>query len=307
MGINHTTLAQAKEHYELHKKEFDKQEHSLTDGYKDADDDRYVKLKDFASVVRKELRVKTIQRTHNTMFMYREGELMMMGYIGYGDFATSVHGDDKYIVCARGVQNMKYCESGDQHNMRMSVNMDTAVKHAKRSFQSYSVYECAKALVKSAKGGVVEALHKRQKQCDDAIAAVGLDTSAYGSSKKASQRLMAEMRSMVQAGHTFNDKELDADIRTMFALTEERKLFSEVVPMNFVHVNERYGQQVVNCVRIKDVTNYMCELDTTHTFAMDKVPEDIEHKCAALSICEDDHFIEGVGHRVNDHTFYLYV
>ncbi len=118
---------------------------------------------------------------------------------------------------------------------------------------------------------------------------------------------MAEMRSMVQAGHTFNDKELDADIRTMFALTEDRKLFSEVVPMNFVHINERYGQQVVNCVRIKDVSNYMCELDAVQTFAMDEVPEDVEHKCAALGICEDDHFIEGVGHRVNDHTFYLYV
>ena len=307
MSIGHTTVAQAKEHYELHKERFDKLEQRLGDDYYKEVIDKYTKLKNFARMVRKEMRVKTIMRADNTMHIYREGELMVMGYIGYGDFATSVHGEDKYIVCARGVQNMKYCESGDQHNMRMSVNMDTAVKHAKRSFQNYSVYECAKALVKSAKGGVVEALHRRQKQCDDAVAAVGLDTTTYGSAKKASQRLMAEIRSMVQAGHTFNDKELDADIRTMFALTEERKLFSEVVPMNFVHVNERYGQQVVNCVRIKDVTNYMCELDTTHTFAMDKVPEDIEHKCAALSICEDDHFIEGVGHRVNDHTFYLYV
>lgn len=307
MSINHTTMRQAEEHYELHKNEFDKLEHSLTDSYNDADDNRYVKLKDFASVVRKEMRVHTIQRTHNTMFIYRKGELMMMGYIGYGDFATSVHGEDKYVVCARGIQNMKYCESGDQHNMRMSVNMDTAVKHAKRSFQSYSIYECAKALVSGVKNSVQHVINEKQQKCNEAIAAVGLDTTGYTGAKKATQRLMAEIRSMVQAGHTFNDKELDADIRAMFALTEDRKLFSEVVPMNFVHVNERYGQQVVDCARIKDVTNYMAELDTVQTFAMDEVPEDIEHKCAALSICEDGHFVEGVGQRINDHTFYLYV
>lgn len=307
MSINHTTMRQAEEHYELHKNEFDKLEHSLTDSYNDADDNRYVKLKDFASVVRKEMRVHTIQRTHNTMFIYRKGELMMMGYIGYGDFATSVHGEDKYIVCARGIENMKYCASGDQHNMRMSVNIDTAVKHAKRSFQSYSIYECAKALVGGVKNSVQHVINKKQQKCNEAIAAVGLDTTGYSGAKKATQRLMAEIRSMVQAGHTFNDKELDADIRAMFALTEDRKLFNEVVPMNFVHVNERYGQQVVNCARIKDVTNYRCELDTAQTFAMDEVPEDMEHKCAALSICEDGHFVEGVGQRINDHTFYLYV
>ena len=307
MSINHTTMRQAEEHYELHKNEFDKLEHSLTDSYNDADDNRYVKLKDFASVVRKEMRVHTIQRTHNTMFIYRKGELMMMGYIGYGDFATSVHGEDKYIVCARGIENMKYCASGDQHNMRMSVNMDTAVKHAKRSFQNYSIYECAKALVGGVKNSVQNVINAKEQKCQEAIAAVGMNTTSYGDAKKATQRLMAEIRSMVQAGHTFNDKELDADIRAMFTLTEDRKLFSEVVPMNFVHVNERYGQQVVDCARIKDVTNYTAELDTVQTFAMDEVPEDIEHKCAALSICEDGHFVEGVGQRINDHTFYLYV
>jgi hypothetical protein len=307
MSINHITMRQAEEHYELHKERFDKLDSRLGDDYYKEANSRYTALLDFASVVRKEMRVHTIPRTDNTMHIYRKGELMMMGYIGYGDFATSVHGEDKYIVCARGIENMKYCASGDQHNMRMSVNIDTAVKHAKRSFQNYSIYECAKALVGGVKNSVQNVINAKEQKCQEAIAAVGMNTTSYGDAKKATQRLMAEIRSMVQAGHTFNDKELDADIRAMFTLTEDRKLFSEVVPMNFVHVTERYGQQVVDCARIKDVTNYMAELDTVQTFAMDEVPEDMEHKCAALSICEDGHFVEGVGQRINDHTFYLYV
>lgn len=305
MGISHTTVAQAKETYELNKDRFNRLEQQLTDAH--PNNTRYTALKDFASVVRKELRVQTIPRTDNTVHVYRDGDLMTMGYIGFGDFATSVHGDDKYIVCARGIENMKYCESGDQHNMRMALKMDTAMKHAKRSLQSYSIHECASILAKSVKSSVQEISHKKNAQCDEAVKTVGLNISSYGGAKKAMERLMAEMHSMVQAGHEFNDKELDADIRAMFALLEDRKQFSDVVPMQFVHVNERYGQQVVNFARLKDITSWRPEVEHVHTVRPDEVSEDIQHGCAAMSICEDGQFVDGVGYRVNDHTFYLYV
>lgn len=293
MGISHTTVAQAKKTYELNKDRFDRT--------------NIEQLEIFAHTVRKELRVKTIPRDDNTVHVYRDGDLMTMGYIGFGDFATSVHGDDKYIVCARGIENRKYSDHGDQYNMRMALKMDTAMKHAKRSLQSYSIHECASILAKSVKSSVQEISHKKKAQCDEAVAAVGLNISSYGGAKKAMERLMAEMHSMVQAGHEFNDKELDADIRAMFALTEDRKLFSDVVPMQFVHVNERYGQQVVNLARIKDINEWRPEIEHVHTVRPDEVSEDIQHGCAAMSICEDAQFVDGVGYRVNDHTFYLYV
>ena len=293
MGISHTTVAGAKELYDPHKDRFDRT--------------NIEQLEIFAHTVRKELRVKTIPRCDNTAYVYRDGDLMTMGYIGFGDFATSVHGDDKYIVCARGIENMKYCESGDQHNMRMALKMNTAMKHAKRSLQSYSIHEYALVLAKGVKSKVEDSVRATKDKCNEAVSAVGLDARSYGTTKKATDRLMAEMRSMIQAGHTFNDKELDADIRTMFALTEDRKLFSDVIPMQFIHVNERYGQQVVNCARLKDITAWRSEVEHVHTLRPDEVPEDIQHGCAALSICEDGQFVDGVGYRVNDHTFYLYV
>jgi hypothetical protein len=43
------------------------------------------------------------------------------------------------------------------------------------------------------------------------------------------------------------------------------------------------------------------------SYEPDEMSEDMQHKCAAMSMCEDGHFVEGVGYKVNAHTFYLYV
>jgi len=268
---------------------------------------RRPELLNFIRAVEKSVRVKTIPRDKKTAFVYREGDLMTMGYIGYGDFATSVHGDAKYIVCSRHVENNKYCHSGDQHNMRMAVNMNTAVKHAKRNLTPFTVSECAISLIRGVKQEVGNFSRDVRSKYDHAKLTVGLNTSSYGGSSKAVDRLMAELRLMVQSGHQFVDKELEADIRTMFAEQEEANKFrGGAVPMDFVTLSSKWGKDVVDCVRIKDVTGFMHDIESVTSYEPDAVPEDISHKCAAMSICEDGHFVEGVGYRVNDRTFYLY-
>lgn len=268
---------------------------------------RRPELLNFIRAVEKSVRVKTIPRDKKTAFVYREGDLMTMGYIGYGDFATSVHGDDKYIVCSRHIENNKYCHSGDQHNMRMAVNMDTAVKHAKRNLTPFTVSECAITLIRGVKQEVGNFSRDVRSKYEHAKLSVGLNTSGYGNAGKAADRLMAELRLMVQSGHQFMDKELDADIRTMFAEQEEANKFrGDAVPMDFVTLSSKWGKDVVDCVRISDVTGFMHDIESVTSYDPDTVPEDISHKCAALSMCEDGHFVEGVGYRVNDRTFYLY-
>lgn len=272
---------------------------------------KYVKpqLYEFVRAVEKTLRVKTIPRCDKTLHVYREGDLMTMGYIGYGDFATSVNGGNKFIVCARGIENMKYSTSGNQHNMRMAINMDTAVKHAKRHLMSYTVGECALAMVRDVTGEVNTFRNAVQSKYAETIQAVGINTRGYGSDRKAAERLMAELRTMVQSGHTFIDKELNAAVHTMFEQQEEANKFRDTaVPMDFVNIAERWGKQVVNYARIKDVTtSYNPEVEMVRSYEPDEMSEDMQHKCAAMSMCEDGHFVEGVGYKVNAHTFYLYV
>ncbi len=272
--------------------------------------DKYVKpqLYEFARALEKAMRVKVIPRCNKTLHVYREGDLMIMGYIGYGDFATSVKSEDKFIVCARSIENNKYCSSGDQHNMRMALNMDTAVKHAKRNLMSYTIGECATALVDDASSAVKRVRSDATDEYDNATAKVGITTRGYGDEAKARDRVVAELRAMVQSGHTFVDKGLDADIRTMFSCQEEYNRFTNgSVPMDFVHIREQWGKQVVQCARIADVTGYHHQADMARTLSPDEISEDIQHKAAAMSMCEDGHFVEGIGYRVNANTFYFYV
>lgn len=302
MSISHTTVDAAK----VYTAEYTRMREGVPH-----EQGKYVKpqLYEFVRAVEKTLRVKTIPRCDKTLHVYREGDLMTMGYIGYGDFATSVSGDNKFIVCARSIENNKYCSSGDQHNMRMAINMDTAVKHAKRHLVSYTVGECATALVQDVAKEVNRFKNTVQNKYDETIQAVGINTRGYGSDRKAAERLMAELRTMVQSGHTFIDKELDAAVRDMFEQQEEANRFREgAVPMDFVHIAERWGKQVVNYARVKDVTRtYLPEVEMVRSYEPDEVSEDMQHKCAAMSMCEDGHFVEGVGYKVNAHTFYLYV
>ena len=298
MGISHTTVAGAKEYTVEYTRMRNNEPH---EGYRNVSP----KLYEFARAVEKALRVKTIPRCEKTVHVYREGELMTLGYIGFGDFATSVHGDDKFIVCSRHVENMKYCSSGDQHNMRMAINMDTAVKHAKRNLTPYTVGECATALMKVAQSKVREVESMVKGKYREAVEEVGLN---YGGYHKKCEPLMAELRAMVQAGHKFLDKELDSNVRAMFAEQEEANRFTGgAVPMDFVTITEKWGRQTVDVARLSDITSYRTDVLSTQSFQPEEVPADIQHKCAAMSICEDGQFVDGVGYRVDDRTFYVYV
>ena len=91
MGLDHKTVAQAKEFYEMNTAMLDETQQKNPD------------LVAFTRAVERTMRVKTVPRDRNTSWVYRDGDLMAIGYIGYGDFATSVHGENKFVVCARGI------------------------------------------------------------------------------------------------------------------------------------------------------------------------------------------------------------
>ena len=94
----------------------------------------------------------------------------------------------------------------------------------------------------------------------------------------------------------------------MFAEQEEANRFTGgAVPMDFVTITEKWGRQTVDVARLSDITSYRPDVSLTQSFQPEEVPADIQHKCAAMSICEDGQFVDGVGYRVDDLTFYVYV
>ena len=269
-------------------------------------------LKDFCTAIEKSIGargVKTVMRTANTAWVYMEGEDMAMGWVGYGDFQTSrTARDNKYAVYARDIRNMKYNDMNDQHFMRVALKMDVALKHAKAYLRNYSTWETAEALSVPVRRDVDEVRKAAQRAYQVALETVGIG------SRYAAQAgpLLQELGYMVLSGHTFTSPELGANIQDMLNKKKVSARFKndDAVPMDFVRVyTTSYGEQRVDTVRVKDITNYRREIDTDHnrTWLAKELPEELMGKIAVMAMCQDAEFVEDVGFKVSDNMFYLYV
>ena len=67
-----------------------------------------------------------------------------LGWIGYGDFQTTVSADkESYVVYSKNISNWKYGDYNDQYHMAMSVNLNTAVRNAKKYLRPLSTSDMA--------------------------------------------------------------------------------------------------------------------------------------------------------------------
>ena len=293
MAYKHKLVSDAREHAERHSSDLI---HSQ-------------ELRNFRIRLHKEMRgVETFPRDRSSAWVCMKGEPMALGWIGYGDYQTSKRGEPKYVVYARNVANMKYSDYTEQYYMRMAVNIDTAVRHARGYLCKYSTDEIATVFA----GDIKRAVRQVKGAADDAYSEakknVGIKTSGYRDGMD--NRLMAELFNMVHAGHTFVDAELDTNIRTLMAKKKENDRFSgKTTPVDFLRTYEHYDGMRVDTTRIEDVMSYKTEPmhDHKHTYLAQDLPEELAGKVAVMSMCEDGHFVEGVGYKVNDAMFYFYV
>ena len=266
-------------------------------------------LKNFRTRLQKEMRgVYTKTRDNTSAWVCMDNEPMALGWIGYGDYQTSKSGDPKYVVCARDIENMKYSDYTIQHNMRMATNIDTAIKHAKGHMRKYTTDDIAQVFAKDVKRAVNNIKDKARDEFNEAVKNAGIKGSGYGDGSE--KKLMVELFNMVHAGHKFVDTEVDTSIRTLMAKTKENDRFGKgVTPVNFLRTYKHYDGMRVDITRIADITGYRHEPmhEHKHTYLAQDLPDDFAGKVAVMSMCEDGHFVEGVGYRVNEAMFYFYV
>ena len=247
---------------------------------------------------------KTIYRDTNSAWVYMEGEYMTMGWIGYGDFQSSKSGPSKYVVYSRSIRNCKYNDGNNQFHMRMAKHMDIALKAAKSELRNYTSAEIATALKKKVREPVMELRGDARQAYQNALKKVGLEY--YGT---ATDRMQYALAGLMSAGHVFPDLELNADIKTLLsAAKENNRLQTDKLPMRFVRIYEKFGKQRVDVARVDDVLTSYLNVNSEHVATWDAadVPEELQGQVAVMSMCEAGQFVEGVGYKVDDTTFYFY-
>jgi len=275
--------------------------------------DPYFKLvpevQDFREAVEQSIRgVKTIARSQCSVYVYREGDSYVMGWIGYEDYQSHITGEKKYAVYARDIENCKYSVGSLQYYMRVSINLTTAVKNTKAVLRPYTTPEVAKLHSKQARDAVKELENKTCGAYAIACKDVGLHTpSRYSAPEPAP--LLDEVMHMLNAGHTFSNLGLDQKLRDLMVKKKEAARFRRdmLVPMDFVHVYARGGKTYVASARVLNIREYGPEFNMHDTWREDELPDNIHGKISVMSICADAQFVEGVGYKVNDSMFYIYV
>lgn len=259
----------------------------------------------FRKTVEQSIRgAKTIYRDHRSAWVYMEGDYMTLGWVGRGDFQTSKNGDDKFVVYSRTIENLKYSDHNKQYHMRMAKDMGIAAKAAKGAFRSYHPTEVAEALRPKVVKPVSALEQDAVTAYRSAVDAVGMEY--YG---KKAERTISALDHLVTSGHVFPQADYHKDLLEVFKTKKERdRLCGSILPMTYVYVYERFGKQRVDVCSMENIkSSYGTTNLLVGTFDADAVSDDIQGKVAVMSMCEDEQFVEGVGFKVDDTTFFFYV
>ena len=238
----------------------------------------------------------------NRLWVYYPDEPYPMGYIGYGDFRTEVTGDDQYIVGSRTITNDKYGSHQDQHNMKMTVNVETAMRNARRFLRNFSPQEMAKSK-----------LNTVCNQSQDSLSCAG---NAYRNKMRElfdhessrSNKMLTELRNLVDTGHEFVDASFGSELHAMFELLDNQKaLKDKPIHMYFVRVFEKFGKQTFDVGTIDNVqkSSWQAEMSNEFKRYTDDLPEEIMGKLSVLTMVENDSYVDDVGYRAAEGMFYV--
>jgi hypothetical protein len=253
-------------------------------------------LIDFCRAVAKKIRgVKFAASNHYTMDVYYPQDKFVLGQVGHGAVMKTSF-DERYFVYSRLVRNEKY-GYGDKHFFtRMRSSLAPAVKCASALLRSYSDAEHLNASFPK----LSRAIDTRRNDAQEAL----------GSSRREvvmnSDRLLQELKNAIQSGYQFTDPEFQHAILTWSSNAEAyTKLNVDKVATYFVEVS---SSGLFNVQHIADSTGVQVDLHKQQphkVYNEETLPEYIAGKLAVLSMVAPEHFVDGVGMRVDGDMFYV--
>ena len=266
-----------------------------------------VELQRFMKEVSKAFRgvVFTPQGDMRKVYMHMPNDPYVMGYIAYGGFQTTVVADQSsYIVSSRHIRNMKYADHNDQYYMAMSINLDTAVRNAKKYLRPLTTRDMALDEYKDVKRKSTDTESRASNAKNNAQSDL---LARSNREKKIEHNPMLEyMRTLVKVGHEFTDKQLEGDLLNYFKLEDEHKvLLDKGINVSYVRVYEKYGKQVFDVAPILSENSYTHKVGDITLYDKDKVPEDVMGKVSMLSMVDNGHWVDDVGYRVDATMFYV--
>lgn len=231
------------------------------------------------------------------LYAYMDGHTYAMMKIGYGDYSMKGNNDSKYMVYARMINNEKFRYDSDQYHMATAENMERAMKNVKKYMRPYSPVECASMSF----DGV-------RNRFSAVVANVASELSSVRYDIQNSAHLRAELFHMLDVGYEFLAEEFrEKIVKWREAYRADQESRARALHAYYVNVRIHREEMVCDVIEVLDA-NKRHNLDAhmpVVTYKMEELPEHIGGSLAALSMVEDDHYVDGVGLRVDSATFWV--
>jgi hypothetical protein len=231
------------------------------------------------------------------LYAYMDGQAYAMMKFGYGNYSKGSSNTDKYMVYARMINNEKFRDDNDQYHMATAEKLDRAMKNVKKYMRPYSPVECASMTFEWVRS-----------KFSSVVSSVSSDLYDAKSDIISSAHLRNELFHMLDVGYEF----LSEEFRGMIAkwrdkYREDQASRGRALHAYYVNVRIHREEMVCDVIEVLDAQkrNRLDPHAAVITYKMEELPEDIAGNLAALSMVEDNHYVDGVGFRVDSATFWV--
>lgn len=236
---------------------------------------------------------------YSDVHVYIEGSDYIVGRVGYGKrYGINESDTPMYMVQSRKINNEKFGDHRDQYYMSFAKDFKKALKVALSKLTPYSPREMATNNFQAFKENVSEVRQRSLGKLNSILSPLQ-DRNV----------LLVEMRNLMTANVHFATTQF---IEAAAQITQADKDWEEMKrkPFNayYVYVRLVGDEQWVDVVDVPDVNNrnsHSVESCPITSMNINDLPEDIKGKLAVLTIATHDQYMEQVGRRVSDKSFWV--
>lgn len=239
--------------------------------------------------------------TVSDVLVYVDDCDFVLGRIGYGYYGVNTNNDvPEFMVESRKINNEKYGEYRDQYYRAFTRDIDKALKNAQRYLLPYSPTEVLEATFPQFKDTLESKRYAANREFERE-----LDTL------KVYDVLATELENLVNKGTEFSTSMFQLHVKDAVSKFQRaRELKQKQTRSYFITIRMFGNTQVADVAACKDPRGKSPSHDDFfedkfQVLNVDDLPEDIKAKVAALMLVDTHQYIEGVGQRATERSFWV--
>ena len=249
------------------------------------------------SVVQVQSDEGVVKKFYTDVTVYIEGSDYVVGVIGHGKkYGIKEVDKSVYMIQSRKINNEKFAEHRDQYWMSFVTDHKKAVRLALSKLVPYSPKEMANITISDFKDHIEQVRNT-------------VRSGVHGLISPLSDRniLMREMRNLIAQNTMFVTEEFQRAAAGFIKAEEEwNEVRNKPVHGYYVYVRMVGSEQWVDIVEATDAQKYShVEHCPVTSMPVSDVPEDIQGKVAVLSMGALGQYMQGVGVRTTEKSFWL--